>query len=370
MTGPLIVFLLHNILLLFLWNQSRKNNDFINKRNYRCLFVVYIVLAVVGLQSGDYIHHIEDIEYVYNEMRLSRSLNDSMMFFHMEPIYNYLAYWLKGNYFLWRMVVFGITYVILFYTVKKLSINYWKYFLLFTLISFSGFIVGRMYWGVALFFCAIACARKTSNFWYLILAVVAMVGHKCLYILPAFIPFVFLKMNKKTVVISGLLLVGMTVVLHNLFGYLSFFSDYDEQFSRNLNYYEETSGMKMAIFGQSTGEQIIYFTRFLAMLIITVSIINKTLSKKVVLPNYVQSLLVLGFLILLLAFAFSLVGMPGIYTWRYITISWFPMTFVIFYFNKNKLLSQQLWDLFMTLMFISFETSLTVPIFYASVRGV
>ncbi len=370
MTGPIIVFVLHNLLLFYLWNQSRKRNDLIGRRNYRFLLLVYIVLAIVGLQSGDYIHHIEEIEYVYNEMRSTSSPSDSMMFFHMEPIYNYLAYWVHGDYIIWRAIVFGIPFIILFFTIKKIELKYWEYYFLFTLISFSGFIVGRMYWGVCLFFCSIACARKTGNKWYLLFAILALFAHKCLYILPAFIPMAYIKLNKKSILIIGGVFVVMTIVLQNLFGYLTIFTDYYEGFSRNLNYYEDGSTENTySIFGQSIGERIIYLTEFIAMFIATIHLLVKSVQKKISLPEYVQSLLILGFLFIVFAFAFYIVGLGGIYTWRYITISWFPLTFVMCYYIKNRLFDKGIRSIVVSLLLISFEASLTVPIFYAAVKS-
>lgn len=370
MTGVIIVFVLHNLLLIYLWEKSRKRADWINKKSYWCLFLFYIFLALLGLQSGDYTHHIEEIQYVYQEMSRNNDPAESMKFFHMEPIYNYLAYWVQGNYLVWRAVVFGLPFVAIFYAVKKLKLKNWEYFLLFTLISFSGFIVGRMYMGVAVFFCAVACARYTGKMWYLLFALLALFAHKCLYVLPAFIPLAYIKFNKKSILLISGAFVIMIIVLQNFFEYLGLFVDYDEGFLRTVTRYEEESqDSTYQIFGQSTGEKLIYMSKFIAMLITTIYLVLESLKRRSVLPDFVQSMLMLGVAFFILAIAFYIVGLGGIYTWRYLTVSWFPLTFVMCYYIKKRLFAPGIKSMVMSLLLISFEAGLTVPIFYASVRG-
>lgn len=370
MIGPIIVFVLHNLLLLFLLLKSRKRIDYINNRSYINLFVVFVVLSIVGLQTGDYYHHIDLIKDAYNALKGSQDISSMLLYLHMEPIYNYLALWLSGDYILWRAVVFGSSFAIIFYFIRRLSFNYWSFFFIFTLISLSGFIVGRMYWGVALFVCSVAYARMSGNKWYLLLSLLCIFAHKCLYVLPLFIPFAYIRLNKKSILVLIIAYVFMSFALRFAFADLSIFDTYFEGFSSGIQYYYDSDvESEASVFGRSAGEKLIYFTEFSAVLLLALNMIYRTVKNRILLPNFIQSCLVLGISFLLFALAVVVGDFgPGILAWRYITVAWFPLIFAICYFKESRLFTHKIWSLSFGLLLLSFEASLTVPIFYASVQ--
>ena len=141
------VFFLHNILLLYLWGKSRIINRRIGKKNFLFLFVLFFALSILGLQSGDYNYYKELVQEINSGMSSAQDVRDALLYLHMEPLYNYLAFLVNGNYLLWRAVVFGVSIVFLFLFARKIELDYWPFLFLFALINFRGFIVGRMYWG-------------------------------------------------------------------------------------------------------------------------------------------------------------------------------------------------------------------------------
>lgn len=371
MVGLLIVFVLHNLLLLFLWSHSKRSVDLISKRNYRKLLYIYFLLSLLGMQSGDYLHHAELIEEVYLDMNNSSDIQETMVYYHMEPIYNYLAFLFEGNYILWRSVVFGLSFVIIFWFIKRLALDYWTFFFFFTLICFSGFIIGRLYWGVALFFCSIAYVRKTQNYWFLFFSFLSIFGHKCLYVFPVFLPFAFMKLNRKSLVLMGCLFSVMIIALKYVFADLTIFASFSEGFTRSvISYSEMDSDTADAIFGQSLGERLIYVTEFLSTTILSVYTILHIIRRKVVLPDYIHAMLMLSLAFLLFALSFAICGFEsGTFAWRYITISWFPLVFVICFFVENGIMNKTIRNISTTLLFFSFEMALLLPLFYEYVSA-
>jgi hypothetical protein len=160
----------------------------------------------------------------------------------------------------------------------------------------------------------------------------------------------------------------MIVALRFAFANIAFFDHLFEGFSQSINHYIE-SEIEGSVFGRSTGEIIIYFTRFLATFLLTISVIKTMLTKGIKIPQYIHSLMSLSIALLFFAFAFMVGNFDnGTLAWRYITISWFPLVFVACFFKENKILSRKIWKMASFLLLISFEASLTIPIFYASVQ--
>ena len=222
-----------------------------------------------------------------------------------------------------------------------------------------------MYWGVALFFCSMAYARKTGKWYYYLISLLSVFAHKCLYICPLFIPLAFIRINKKTLPLVLLLFVFMVLILKYVFGSIILLDAYMDGFSNSIEHYTE-SDIEGTVFGRSVGEKVIYFAEFLGTIILIITIIYISVKNNPPIPAYIQSLMSLGVFFLLLAFAFIIGNFDnGTLGWRYLTISWFPLVLVCSYFKENRYIKKEIWSLAVGILLFSFEASLTVPIYYA-----
>lgn len=367
MIGLIIVFFAHNIVLFWLWNKSKRSQgQSIRSRDYRFLFFVYLLLSILGLQMGDYIAYSELVSDAYNTLKVSPSMEGDVT--HMGRLYDLLAYWLGGHYLLWRFVVFGASFVFIFITARKICFDTWPFFFMFSLISMSGFFVGRMYWGVALFFCSVIAAKKTGNLWYLLFSLLAVFSHKCLYVLPLFIPFYFIKLNKKSLLILACFFVVAAMALRYVFEDLKIIDLYVEGMSRSISSYTDDNVTSTSVFGRSIGELIIYLPQFVAVVLVLILTFLRGSFRRIVLPDYIQTMVLMSVALLLFAFAIVLGGFgDGTLSYRYIAISYFPSTFVLYYVKESRLISYGLYSFFFAMMLFSFEASLLVPVYYAVV---
>ena len=363
MTGLIIVFILHNLLALFLYSRSRQCRYLaIKRQNYSLLLFIFLALSLLGLQTGDYFSYINLVKEASGV--LSSNPDYEGYITHMEPIYNYLAYIVGGNYMLWRLIVFGSSFIIVFYFAKKLGYNFYYFLFYFTILCLSGFLVGRMYWGLALFFGAIALFREEKKWWALLLCVCAAFAHKSLYILPALIPFAFLRFNKKFVFVSVIIFFLMSFLLTRLFGDLSVLSYFIVDLDKSIMTYTE-SEITGSVFGYSIGERIVYVSKFIAGCLIYFSLAYKVIIRKVEVPVFVHSFLILMTLSLLLAAALNSGHFgDGTIVYRYIEVIYYPAVFLFCYSVKNRLLSHVLKSSIVLLTLFSFESLMVLSMYY------
>ena len=362
MTGLILVFILHNFLALFLYSRSRSHCTAIKSDNYNFLLVFFLALALLGLQTGDYFSYVDLVKEACGILQSNSNYDGYIT--HMEPIYNYLAYFVGGNYMIWRLIVFGSSFIIIFLFARNLGFNYYYFFFFFTILCLSSFLVGRMYWGVALFFGAIALYREQKKWWALLLCICAAFAHKSLYILPVLIPFVFLRFNKRFLFVSVFLFFILSFILNRLFGDLSVLSLFFDDLEKSIMAYTEAD-IKGSVFGYSIGERIVYVSKFMAGCLIYLSLVYKVIIKKVEIPVFIHSFLVLMTIILLLASAlYSGNFGDGTIVYRYIELIYYPSIFLFCYETQQKIISRSLRSLIVFLTYFSFESSMILSMYY------
>lgn len=366
MTGLIIVFILHNLLALSLYSRSRScHYSAIKSDNYIFLLVFFLALALLGLQTGDYFSYIDLVKNASGILHSNPDYDGYIT--HMEPIYNYLAYFVGGNHMLWRLVVFGSSFIIIFLFARKLGFNYYYFLFFFTILCLSSFLVGRMYWGVALFFSAIAIFREQKKWWALFLCVCAAFAHKSLYILPALIPFVFLRFNKRFLFVSVFIYLLLSFILNHLFGDLSILSLFFADLDKSIMVYTEGE-ITGSVFGYSIGERIVYLSKFMAGSLIYLSLVYKVIIKKAEVPVFVHSFLILITIILLLAAVLNSGHFgDGTIVYRYIELIYYPSIFLFCYEIRQKIMPRIHRNLTVFLAFFSFESSMILSMYYFTV---
>lgn len=337
----------------------------IPKRKATLLFLLFFVAALIGLQNGDYIHYKDLVKEAASYNQTSLFEND--VFMHMEPIYNILARFVGGNYLLWRSVVFGGAIVIIFSLVPRIGFNNYCFILYLVLIYTDGLIVGRLSWGVVLFFCSMVLLKQTNNYWYIFLLLASLMAHKCLLILVALVPLIFLKFNKKFIFLGAVGFFVLSSLLDIFFSDISVMNDMVEDSSRILSSYIEGDDVYISVFGRSLGEKIIYIPRFIAVFLVVIVMTRRIVFQKATVPNYMHALMITVSSLFLLAFTVSIGSYgDGTLAYRYLQISYFPCVFIISFSIVNKYLSRLLLRIVNGLLLFSFEMMLIVPFYYST----
>lgn len=167
---------------------------------YNGFFILFSILAVFAYHTGDFSHYQEIVENVYYRNA----------YLPLEPFYGYLINFTKGNYYLWRFILWGIYFLIL----RKVLIIY-KANSYLTLLLYSGFILpsaveGRWVLGMVVLLCGyILLMHKNlvNKFFALILLALSVQFHNSMLILLALIPFsLIIDIRKKYIIIASCLL--------------------------------------------------------------------------------------------------------------------------------------------------------------------
>lgn len=112
-----------------IWCSEYINNNISLYKNkvFSSIYFWLLLFALTCFCNGDFYHMIEGIQSFDSSSKISKDLA-------LEVSYQWLAFFLGGNYLLWRMVVWGAAISIIGYTAKRLGIQpQITHYLVFTL---------------------------------------------------------------------------------------------------------------------------------------------------------------------------------------------------------------------------------------------
>lgn len=179
---------------------------------YNGFFILFLALAVFAYHTGDFSHYQEDVEGVYYR-------NDALS---LEPFYGWLIELVKGKYYIWRLIVWGLYFAIL----RRVLISY-KANSYLTLLIFSGLILpsaveGRWVLGMVVFlsgYILLAHRGYGAKLLGLLLLALSVQLHNSMLMPLLLLPFSFIiNVNKKYIIIGAILLFPfLTEILYKVF---------------------------------------------------------------------------------------------------------------------------------------------------------
>lgn len=182
--------------------------SFSRNRVYKKYFYLFVFFAVFAFHTGDFAHYAELVIYIKRWGNIT----------HLEDFYVWLARLLHGNYFLWRLAVWGGFFYLFYLTLKKLHRDNFLSLFLFCSILLPMSVEGRYVLGLMLFiygFVSFLCSRGRKRFWAVLLLVCSYFLHRSIVLLFFLIPLSFVRLNRKRVIIL-ILLFPVLVYLFNV----------------------------------------------------------------------------------------------------------------------------------------------------------
>lgn len=364
MVAVILVFIIFNIFLLYIFRKSRFYGYTQLTRNQIVKVLLILVgLSIIGLQSGDYWGYKEHVEEAYSILKNSTNYDGYLT--HMETQYSYLAYYLGGNYILWRFVVYGLQYFLLFWLLKKIKYLDYNFLYLYFILAFTNSIVGRSSWGHMLLVCMMILSNYTSNFFYRALSFLSVFSHKFL-IVPLFISFSsFFKFNNKKLLLSLFLIPLLSYYIGIIFADLLILDDFQEGLSRSVSYYVDDL-TSTNIWGNSIGEILSYFPLRISLLCIVAISIYQTIIQKKNIENHIQGLVPYIYILSIFAIVFAVkkIG-DATFAIRFFDAMCLPATFVLYSLRRNGRISEKVLKFLHSLILISFESSFLRLIYYS-----
>lgn len=281
------------LLLLFLSSKNKiEGTKKISTSQNNGIIVTFIMFGVFGVCYGDYFEYEGLVKQAY-KIYHSYSGDRWYIYIHMEPIYNYLAVICQGNYYLWRLIWFFCQFVFLGFVFKKVGINTYNSYLVFSFFALQSVCAGRVSWGITLFWLGLYAFLYTGKKFYLLFVALSVFAHNSMLILFALIPLAFLKIKKGTIIVFILLVPLMFTVLRNTLENITLYINVlgDTGYSDFLNVrlrHGVISEEEESFFGKSLGENIQIFMLYIPLYYIFLRMTYDYFSRKIILPRNLQ----------------------------------------------------------------------------------
>lgn len=361
--GIIFVFFLFNYVLLYFKN-CKKQNSFQQIPDNRRFFIFLLLtfVGIVGLQQGDYYGYWEEIK------EIAQTPDSYGKVTHLESQYEYLARRLHGNYFLWRLIIFGGQFAILVYYLRKLKFFTYGYLYVFTIICLHAMVVGRSSWGMVLFFCATMYAVESKKYFHLLLALLCVFSHTTLLILPALLPLLFFRVNKKSIILYIILYMGFSIALRYVFDNIPLLAAYEqtEVVSQKMeSYTDENRANSIGFFGNSLGSKLFTIPQKMGSLALLLILFVKSYKHRREIDHIIQFMLLASLFLVMFSFVMLLGNFgSGTLSYRFFDMIQLPLSFAFYYFYKNKFVSKKFVKVFLSIFVFSLEMSLIVPLYY------
>lgn len=195
--GQLFIELIALICTIILARQCNMQSK--KDKNLSVCFAM-VLLAVIAFHGDDWFHYADSVR----QMRI-----DTMGDTNLEPIYYFIVQFIHQNYILFRIVVWGIAYILLWNTVKRLKIEISCFNFIFIICFLTTFNYARASLAMAVFFCGYSfLVKPTENKRHisillgLLLMMSSLFFHKSAIFAICMAPFsLFIKINRKLVLI-------------------------------------------------------------------------------------------------------------------------------------------------------------------------
>lgn len=366
MTHILLSFIFYNILLIIFYYHFKCGNKYIGKKNLLFYTILLIAFATYGTGEGDYLHYKENVE-------LFRSLADVSFYRGMEIHYNYLAYFLEGNYTLWRLVIFSLQFVGMSWLLHKAKLDTYPVFFSLVAICLVLYTYQRSYWGVIFYFLGIYLLQEKKNPLFIIIIVLSYFSHTQNLVLLGLLPLGFINLRSWHLLLVFLFMGVIAATLKDYFNY--YLDSGGVENAEYLNYKVDlySRGGK-GNFGNSIGEQITFFIRYIPVVIIVLIWLKLLFTKrKKYLSLYKPFRRVVNIMIALvitsLVILLSDLG-SGTFFYRILAMTLFPVSMIMPEMVKNKIMKEKLFYDIIGIFVFATEVSYFKSIYYAHVVGV
>lgn len=325
---------------------------------YNGFFILFVILAVFAYHTGDFSHYQEIVETVYYRNA----------YLPLEPFYGYLINFTNGNYYLWRLIVWGVYFLIL----RKVLIIY-KANSYLTLLLYSGLILpsaveGRWVLGMVVLLCGyiqLMHKRFVCKIFALILLALSVQLHNSMLIILALIPFsLIIDIRKKYILIASCLLLPFfsKVLYMILIGQLGDILTIEGSEQLLNSYFGEEPGFS------SKGAMILRLM-CIGIIVAVFVIIFKRISRSQEISGLTRHLLTMTFLIIYSSAAISFSGIGAFeLAWRLFVMAPYPLILLSGRSLKDNFIATRSFYFLVVAMFIWRNYNMLLQMFYFSFK--
>ena len=337
----LLTGIFYAISVFFLY---KKSNSIKTSSNVRVAPVILLVLCVCAFYN-DY--------WNYKEQLFNISRSSGLTTYGWEPVYLWIASFVGYDYFLWRLLVWGIgvTFVVLLF--KKLEINKLYFWFVFIACYYWLFGYARSAVALVLFIFGMVLfsdVGKLSNvIMGLTIMIISIFGHKSLAVSFLVVPLFFFKPNKLFLLLSFAFFPVVIKITQYIMEYLPYFSIavgnfdyYDiESFQNNFERISEYDRFESFGIMRIILERLRDVVHYLLFFISIYYIILKQGHKQCSVQS--KSLFMLMFILAYVGSCFAFCGQESsVFSYRIINMAVLPAVFLIILLTKEGIIPKTL----------------------------
>ena len=361
----------YNFLILIIRNgYKRYGTTTIPIKSYLVLLILLIIFGIWGLQMGDFSHYEEIIERIYARSGDSYDIK-GIWLSHMEPQYNYLAIFCKGDHILWRAIWQIIEFTGLFYLLSKLKMNNYEALYMVTLFSLQSITAGRVSWGIVYFWLGLYLFLETKEKKYLLFVAVSWLAHTSMILLFALLPLILIKPSKKLVILTLFLMPAFIYLFEYVMTNLNIISTDNELLEYKLDNYTNTEYETTSAFGGSGMSNIAFLLHKPALYVTIFMFISTFVKNRINLTESQKRFMTLwgAVLIFTIAALFANVGSASYYQ-RYTMMLYLPTLLLFYKASGEELKDRSLFRKCLFILWLSYNFEYIKAMYYFNVHGV
>lgn len=342
-------FVLFNLILLYAFISRNKKSTII------LFWILALLFCLYAFWGGDYIGYLSEFTY---------SMDKS----YRDPLYYYIKLISFDSYILFRFWVWGGALFFLFKTSKRLNLPSNLFFFIFTccfllLFSYSRASLAMCSYFLGFSFCVKPIKNKLQNSIYaLMFIILSYYFHRSFLPLVIMTPmFYILNMSKRKIILMFCLIPLFTFVMKSV---LSGFLNESINLGEGLDGFSSAANMMSKIdeIDLNTNARILKTIEqagfYLSYIFCMWVLFWKTNDYSV--PKYIKQIMNVVTFIILLATSLFIINTGGAYivAYRYLFMSGIPLTIILSYIFKNKLVNRKYLYLVILFSLLSAEITL------------
>lgn len=299
-------------------------------------WLLIVVFCIYSYFAGDWFNYKHSLPFINSDYK--------------DPIYYYFALLSNKNYIVFRLLIWGLATLLVYFLSKRLILNTNVVVFVFIWLFLPTFCYARASLAMASYFCGLAfliarpnTSRNRNRHWIIGIFLIIMSYYFHRSFLPIVIatPLIFVKFNRKLLFLLFLL---FPLVLRLLGQFMNMMmddlilegSDF-ESFSRTAQAYA-----KQERHNYNWKFMLVSYFKYVGLYIPFIYIIWKTkMSKfKVLLPRSLDAFLTIEIIIIVVSTAFFImsntVGLSDVLGYRYLFMTGIPSTMILSYLLQNK----------------------------------
>lgn len=306
-----------------------------SKRRWTIFFIGFFI--VTHCSNGDFFHLQESVYYYWKVRGNTWNITD-------EEFYSKLALFVEGNYFLFRIIVWGGAFVAFCWTAKRMEIS--VYYAAILLIATHSLIFGyaRASLAMAVYFLGLSFLSKPSKSKLLsycigfFLIFLSLKFHNSAIIMIAMTLMLFVPMRKWNIILVLVLIPLIAVVFKDYFALIAFSDSTDEAIAKKIQNYSERE-LQHGISGIIN--MILEYTSFYLPFILTsIALFFKEGYKKC--PVEILRFYKVAFGLVFVSIVFAFLGSSYItFVYRILFMSMIPVTLIVTKLYQIQLLSRK-----------------------------